>query len=53
MPLKAGLNIKNEYDVLLVHNCERECQNGGKATQWTADPFNPGSIPGSGLKVFS
>ena len=39
--------------MLLVHNCEHRCQSGGKATQWTADPFYPGSIPGSGLKVFS
>ena len=28
------------------------CQDGGKATQWTADPFHPGSIPGLGLEFF-
>lgn len=26
------------------------CQGGGKATQWTADPFNLGSIPSLGLE---
>jgi len=41
LPQKAGLNIKNEYDVLSVHNCERTYQGGGKATQWTANPIIP------------
>ena len=34
------------------HNCEQVMQDGGKATQWTADPFHPGSIPGLGLELF-
>ncbi len=37
---------------MLSSHCEQLVPGWRKATQWTADPFYPGSIPGFSLGTF-